>query len=82
MSSEDFLIQNHSYAFIRFKTSKIFATMAKTGDNGWTATLSLCGIILLSYAAILSLHIRCSSSCLMEPVDKTPQIQEIVHTKR
>jgi hypothetical protein len=44
--------------------------------------LSRCGEILLSYAAILSLHILSSFPRLFALVEKTPQFQEIVHTKR
>ena len=46
------------------------------------ATLSRCGEILLSYAAILSLHILRFFPGLFALVEKAPQFQEIVHTKR
>ncbi len=44
--------------------------------------LSRYGEVLLSYAAILSLHILRSFPGLFALVEKAPQFQEIVHTKR
>jgi hypothetical protein len=50
--------------------------------EGATRPLSQCGEILLSYAAILSLHILRSFPGLFALVEKAPQFQEIVDTKR
>lgn len=41
-----------------------------------------CGKVLLSYAAILALHIVLLLTALCEPVQKAPQFQKVVHTKR
>ena|SRR5271165_6594079 len=52
------------------------------GRNAATWDMALCGVILLSNAAIFILHIRCSLASRSELVDETPKLQKIVHTKR
>ncbi len=47
-----------------------------------TANFSQCGKILLSYAAILSLHTLRSFPGLFALIEKAPQFQEVVHSKR
>jgi hypothetical protein len=44
--------------------------------------LPLCGKILLSSAAIFTLRIMRPLGGLFSPVEKSPELQEVVHTKR
>jgi hypothetical protein len=48
---------------------------------GLTAHLNLCGIILLTNAAIFILHITRVIARLFVLVEKAPELQQIVHTK-
>jgi hypothetical protein len=69
---------------IHMRWIKSFVAMSQRRQNsytGWPFDRPHCGIILLSNAAIFTLHILRSVAGWFTPVEQVPELQQIVHAK-
>jgi hypothetical protein len=68
----------HTY-FVLLGHSIVQAAIRSSGQQ---CSVLLCGGVSLSYAAIFLLHIFGFLAYLLLPVEKVPELQKVVNTKR